>query len=140
MRTRAKRQQPSKRGTLAKRSARRGSNSAYRTARASDRLERSGSFPIVGVGASAGGLEAFGQLLSHIPAEPGVAFVFVQHLDPKHESLLTEILARSTTMSVTEVTEGIPVKANHVYIIPPNTNLGIGRGILHLMPRTTTRG
>ncbi|PYT16524.1 MAG: hypothetical protein DMF51_04580, partial [Acidobacteria bacterium] len=107
--------------------------------RAADAADRSDSFPIVGIGASAGGLEAFASLLSNVPADPGVAFVLVQHLDPKHESLLTEILPRSTTMPVSEVTEGVRVKPNHVYVIPPNKDLAISRGILHLMPRTYTR-
>src|SRR6266704_1150292 len=107
--------------------------------RAADAADLSVSFPIVGIGASAGGLEAFASLLTNVPADPGVAFVLVQHLDPKHESLLTEILPRSTTMPVSEVTEGVRVKPNHVYVIPPNKNLAISRGILHLMPRTYTR-
>src|SRR5215510_1105187 len=75
---------------------------------------------IVGIGASAGGLESFASLLAGLPADPGLAFVLVQHLDPKHESLLTEILSRSTTMQVSEATEGVRVQRNHVYIIPPN--------------------
>src|SRR5437867_9765848 len=100
--------------------------------------DRTGPFPIVGIGASAGGLEAFASLLANVPADPGVAFVLVQHLDPKHESLLTEILPRSTTMPVSEVTEGVRVKPNQVYVIPPNRDLAISRGILHLMPRTYT--
>src|SRR5437773_299798 len=107
--------------------------------RAADAADRSDSFPIVGIGASAGGLEAFASLLSNVPGDPGVAFVLVQHLDPKHESLLTEILHRSTTMPVSEVTEGVRVKPNHVYVIPPNKDLAISRSILHLMPRTYTR-
>src|SRR6266403_3336930 len=81
-------------------------------------------FPIVGVGASAGGLEAFTQLLKHLPTDTGLGFVLVQHLDPQHESALTQILTRATSMPVREVTNDLQVEANHVYVIPPNTNLG----------------
>src|SRR5438093_10854863 len=94
----------------------RSSGGAAPARRAADAADRSDSFPIVGIGASAGGLEAFASLLTHVPADPGVAFVLVQHLDPKHESLLTEILPRSTTMPVSEVTEGVRVKPNQVYV------------------------
>src|SRR5262245_5939331 len=110
-----------------------GKNSAVRNARA-------GSIPIVGIGASAGGLEAFAALLASLSTDSGLAFVLVQHLDPKHASMLTEILSRSTTMPVGEAEDGIQVKPNHVYIIPPNTDLAIVRGILQLTPRTYTRG
>jgi len=98
------------------------------------------SFPIVGIGASAGGLEAIEALLKGIPADTGVALVFIQHLDPKHESLLTEILARSTTMPVKEITDGMRVMPSHVYVIPPNTDLEIKQGVLRLHARTFTRG
>ena len=77
--------------------------------------------PIVGVGASAGGLEAFSQLLEHLPDDTGMAYVFVQHLDPQHASLLTELLARKSHMPVTQVIDETAVAANHVYVIPPNT-------------------
>src|SRR5688500_15549212 len=72
-------------------------------------------FPVVGIGASAGGLEAFRQLLAGLPPDTGMAFVLVQHLDPRHESKLTDLLARATSMSVVEVTDGLPVSANSVY-------------------------
>jgi two-component system CheB/CheR fusion protein len=93
------------------------------------------TFPIVGVGASAGGLEAFRSLLHTLPANTGMAFVLVQHLDPEHESLLTRLLSHATRMPVTEVTEGVTVQPNHVYVIPPNKALGIGNGALHLLAR-----
>jgi two-component system, chemotaxis family, CheB/CheR fusion protein len=96
-------------------------------------------FPIVGIGASAGGLEAFSQVLSHLPIDTGMAFVLVQHLDPSHKSLLTEILARTTPMPVWEVMDGMAVEPNHVYVIPPNTIMVIGDGILHLSPRAQSR-
>src|SRR5262245_54746337 len=80
-------------------------------------------FPIVGIGASAGGLDALERLLKRIPGESGMAFLIVQHLDPKHESRLTEILARATTLPVSEVQDGMRVRPDHVYVIPPNTNM-----------------
>ncbi|WP_414660590.1 chemotaxis protein CheB [Horticoccus sp. 23ND18S-11] len=96
-------------------------------------------FPIVGIGASAGGLEAFTQLLQELPLNTGFGFVLVQHLDPQHASGLTQLLARTTAMPVLEVTDRLRVKANHVYIIPPNTRLGIERGVLKLHPRAQNR-
>lgn len=93
------------------------------------------TFPIVGVGASAGGLEAFRSLLHALPAKTGMAFVLVQHLDPEHESLLTRLLSHATRMPVTEVTEGVTVEPDHVYVIPPNKALGIRNGDLHLLAR-----
>src|SRR6476659_6004867 len=98
------------------------------------------TFPIVGVGASAGGLEAFRSLLQTLPANTGMAFVFVQHLDPVHESLLTKLLSHATRMPVMEVTEGTAVEPNHVYVIPPNTSMGIRGGILHLLARKRQDG
>ena len=96
-------------------------------------------FPVVGVGASAGGLEAFTQLLKHLPLDTGMGFVLVQHLDPQHESALSQILTRTTSLPVQEATNNLRVQANHVYIIPPNTSLGIAKGVLKLQPRPQTR-
>ncbi len=96
-------------------------------------------FPIVGVGASAGGLEAFTQLLKRLPVDTGMGFVLVQHLDPHHESILTQLLARATEMPVHEVTNNLRVQADHVYVIPPNTSLRIVRGVLELQPRSRNR-
>src|SRR5450631_1931260 len=76
-----------------------------------------GLFPIVGIGASAGGLEAFTELLQSLPGNTGMAFVFIQHLDPKHVSLLTELLQRQTSMRVAEATHGLKVEPDHVYVI-----------------------
>ena len=95
---------------------------------------------IVGIGASAGGLEAFSQLLRTLPAETGMAFVLVQHLDPRHESMLTQILSQRTKMPVNEVNDGLAVEPDHVYILPPNKNMTISGGILDLRPRTEVRG
>lgn len=96
--------------------------------------------PIVGVGASAGGLEAFSQLLEHLPDDTGMAYVFVQHLDPQHASLLTELLARKSHMPVTQVIDETAVAANHVYVIPPNTDLVIEAGHLRLTARSEPAG
>ena len=101
---------------------------------------RRGLFPIVGVGASAGGLEAFTQLLKALGPGTGMAYVLVQHLDPSHESALTELLAKATEMPVRQVTDATPVEPNHVYVIPPNVDMIISQGILRLTARTETRG
>ena len=98
------------------------------------------SSPIVAIGASAGGLAAFTALLKALPAKPGMAFVLIQHLDPTHESALTALLSTATGMSVTEVSDGIPVEPNHVYIIPPNKSMTIRQGSLRLAPRSNVSG
>ena len=96
--------------------------------------------PVVGVGASAGGLEAFTQLLQHLPADTGMAFVFIQHLAPQHPSMLASLLSRTTAMPVREVQHGTPVQPNHVYVIPPNTLMRIEGDVLELEPRKMERG
>jgi two-component system CheB/CheR fusion protein len=96
-------------------------------------------FPIVGIGASAGGLEAFRELLRDLPPDTGMGFVLVQHLDPEHDSVLPDLLQRVTSLPVHEVTNNLQVEPNHVYVIPPNTNLGITAGALTLRPRPRTR-
>jgi len=95
---------------------------------------------VAAIGASAGGLEAFTELLSHLPADTGMAFVLVQHLDPKHESILTQLISRSTRMPVLEVKEGMGIEADHVYVIPPNTTMTIHDRTLRLTAREETRG
>lgn len=105
----------------------------------SQQTTRENSFPIVGIGASAGGLEAFTELLKHLPIDTGMGFVLVQHLDPVHESALTKILSKATSMPVRDVTNNLPVEANHVYVIPPNTTLSIAQGVLRLQPRKQAR-
>jgi two-component system, chemotaxis family, CheB/CheR fusion protein len=97
-------------------------------------------FPVVGIGASAGGLDAFRQLLSHLPIDTGMAFVFIQHLEPNQKSLLSEILSRETVMPVVEVQEGMAVTPNCIYVIPPSTKMVILEGLLHLTPRDKTHG
>ena len=90
------------------------------------------SFPIVGIGASAGGLEADQELLRTLSAKPGMAIVFIMHLAPGHESMLTELLAKSTKMPVREIKNGMPIEVNHVYVIPPGVNVSIAGGRLKL--------
>ena len=92
-------------------------------------------FPIVGIGASAGGLESFVQLLNQLPNNTGLALVFVQHLDPNHASLSTDIFGRATSMPVAEIRDGDRVEPNHVYALPPNYGLTIQKGLLRLQPR-----
>jgi two-component system, chemotaxis family, CheB/CheR fusion protein len=95
---------------------------------------------IVGVGASAGGLEAFTELLRALPADTGMAFVLVQHLEPKHESVLTQLLARATRMPVREVRDGMRAESNHVYVIPANVDLNLVDGLLHIERRQAPAG
>ncbi|MGB7891291.1 MAG: chemotaxis protein CheB, partial [Microcoleus sp.] len=102
--------------------------------------ETDAPFPIVGIAASAGGLAAFMALLSHLPSDTGMAFVLIQHLDPNHKSLLSEILARRTQMPVNEVEDGVAVEPNQVYVIPPNTKMVLCKGTLQLSPREKIYG
>ncbi|MEO5726961.1 MAG: chemotaxis protein CheB, partial [Byssovorax sp.] len=93
------------------------------------------TWPIVGVGASAGGLEAFAQLLGELPSDTGMAFVLIQHLDPTHPSLLAEVLTKATKMPVCQAEDGKSVEPDHVYVIPPNADIAILHGRLTLFPR-----
>ena len=93
------------------------------------------AFPIVGVGASAGGLEALSALLAHLPVKTGMAFVLIQHLDPTHPSQLTDLMSRVTKMPVSEARDGMAIEPDHVYIIPPNANLATLDGVLSVTPR-----
>jgi two-component system CheB/CheR fusion protein len=95
------------------------------------------SFPIIGVGASAGGLEAFSELLAHLPTDTGMAFLFVQHLDPTHSSFLVEILSKQTRMPVEEAREGVEIQPDHVYVLPPNSTVTLVDNFLHLASRET---
>jgi two-component system CheB/CheR fusion protein len=98
------------------------------------------NFPIVGIGASAGGLSAYSKLLKALPVDTGMGFVLVQHLDPKHASMLPELLGRTTLMPVIEIKDGMHVEPNSVYVMPPNHSLAILHGILRLMPRPDALG
>jgi two-component system CheB/CheR fusion protein len=103
-----------------------------------DRLVR--SFPIVGLGASAGGLEALELFLGHVPPKSGLGFVIVQHLDPTHKGIMVELLQRSTPMPVVQIRDRIKIEPDHVYVIPPNKDLSILRGFLHLLDPAAPRG
>ena len=92
--------------------------------------------PVVGFGASAGGLEAFQEILQALPENTGLAFVFIQHLDPKHVSILSELLAKSTRMPVLQVKDQMRVEPNKVYVIPPNVGMRLSDGKLRLTERT----
>lgn len=96
------------------------------------------AFPIAGIGASAGGLDAIKTLLVNLPVDTGLALVIVQHLAPNQESMLPEILARSTKMPVKKVENGMQVEPNNVYVIPPGTTMTIDNGALRLHPKTNT--
>ncbi len=92
---------------------------------------------VVAVGASAGGLDAFIELLSAIPAGTGLALVLVQHLDPRHDSMLAGILTRAAAIPVQQVTDGMHIERDHVYVIPPDREMTMSQGILSLAPRTS---
>ena len=89
-------------------------------------------FPVVGIGASAGGLEACKKLIGGLPAGNGMAFILVQHLDPTHESMMVDLLTGHTSMAVKEAVDGMPVERGHLYVIPPGTYLSVQDGVLHL--------
>jgi two-component system CheB/CheR fusion protein len=99
-------------------------------------INPSDCFPIVGVGASAGGLDAFTQLLKQLPPDSGMAFVLIQHLDPTRTSLLRDALAGVTQMVVSQPEDGTPIQANHVYVIPPDADISMQASTLTLVPRT----
>ena len=96
-------------------------------------------FPVVGVGASAGGLAPLTQLIATLPPRPGLALVVVQHLDPHHESRLTSLLEPHTSMTVLEAVHGAKVEPDHIYVIQPNTNVAIADGVLSVTMRPDGR-
>ena len=98
------------------------------------------AFPIVGIGASAGGLEALEQFLGHVPAGSGMAFVIIQHLDPTRKGIMPELLQRATRMKVIQIKDRTTVRPDCVYVIPPNKDMSILHGVLHLLKPTATRG
>ncbi len=98
------------------------------------------SFPVVAIGASAGGLQAFTALLRALPPTTGMAFVLIQHLEPSHESILTGLLAKETKMLAVEVSDGLPVEPDRIYVIPPNKSMTVRKGILRLSPRVEGSG
>ena len=98
------------------------------------------AFPVVAIGASAGGLDACRKLLDELPSGAGVAFILVQHLDPTHESMLVELLSSHTSMNVQQAAEGMPIEPDHLYVIAPGTYLSIADGALHLTQPTAPHG
>jgi two-component system CheB/CheR fusion protein len=98
------------------------------------------AFPVVGIGASAGGLEALEQFLKHMPVPSGAAYVVVQHLDPTHKGMLVELLQRSSTIAVVQAQDGMQVEPEHCYVIPPNKDMSLLQGRLHLLPQALPRG
>src|SRR5215471_5657173 len=109
---------------------------------AADKTHKSGleqktvTFSIVGIGGSAGALEALVQVLGSLSPDTGMGFVFIQHLDPTHESMLADILARSSKIPVHEARDRMPVQPNHLYLVTPNKDLMIANGVLRVMPRS----
>ncbi len=97
-------------------------------------------FSIVGIGASAGGLDACKTLLSALPAGNGLAFILIQHLDPTHESMMVDLLTGHTPMKVSQAAEGLPLEPDHVYVIPPGPYLSVDNGVLHLSQPQTRHG
>ncbi len=98
------------------------------------------SFPIIGIGTSAGGLEALEHFLSHVPKNSGLAFVIVQHLDPTRKGIMPELLQRTTGMKVIQVKDRMLIQPNCVYVIPPNKDMSILHGVLHLLEPASPRG
>ncbi|HEX5234333.1 MAG TPA: chemotaxis protein CheB [Silvibacterium sp.] len=105
-----------------------------------DAPRRKVSFPVVAIGASAGGLEAYKEFFHALPTDSGMAFVLIQHLDPNHESMLTEIISKTTRMPVEEVRSGVAIQPNHVYVIPPNALMALAGGVFQLSPRGKAPG
>jgi two-component system, chemotaxis family, CheB/CheR fusion protein len=95
-----------------------------------------GHFPVVAIGASAGGLEAMMELLKHLPSDTGMAFIYVQHLSPDHKSMLTEILSKKTKMKVQEIDDMDKIKPNNVFVIPYNKGIEVTDGHIKLIPRS----
>jgi two-component system, chemotaxis family, CheB/CheR fusion protein len=105
-----------------------------------DNAMPSTSFPVVAIGASAGGLEAYKEFFHALPVDTGMAFVLIQHLDPSHHSMLAEILSKATKIPVDEVKAGSRVKPNRVYVIPPGAFIAIAAGAFTLTPRNKESG
>src|SRR5260221_2625520 len=107
---------------------------AKKKTRSSDRRKGKDAFPVVAIGASAGGLEAVTLLLQNLPPNTGMTFIYVQHLSPDHKSILTSILAKSTLMKVQEVTNRVLLQPDHFYVIPPDKDMAVVHGHVKLMP------
>ena len=107
---------------------------------AADRSARPDEFPVVGLGASAGGLEALGKFLDALPADSSMAFVMVQHLDPQHKSMMVDLLARHTLLPVWQVADGMKLEPGHIFVIPPGFYLSVEGGRLRLTPPRERHG
>jgi two-component system, chemotaxis family, CheB/CheR fusion protein len=114
--------------------------SVKQTSEKSEGVFASGLFRVVGIGASAGGLEALGQFFGNMPGNTGMAFVVIQHLDPTHTGLLPELLQRFTSMPVIQATDGLRTQPNHLYVIPPGKSLSIRKHTLFLLDPAESRG
>lgn len=121
---------------------RRGDRPAPARSRANDGAAEGGEpgLAIVGIGASAGGLEALDAFLRHLPDKPGLAFVVVQHLDPTHKGIMVELLQRATPLPVVQVRDRLKVERDHVYVIPPNKDLSILQEEHGLSPHRAPHG
>src|ERR1700694_1728897 len=97
------------------------------------------NFPVVAIGASAGGLEAVTQLLQNLPPDTGMAFIYIQHLSPDHKSILTSLLSKLTLMKVQEVSNKMLIKPDNFYVIPPDKEMAVIDGHIKLTPRTKDR-
>lgn len=102
--------------------------------------QESSKLPIVGIGASAGGLEALQQFFANMPKDSNMAFIIIQHLDPDHVGILPELIQRTTKMIVSQVTDNLRIRQNHVYVIPPNKSMSVLNGVLHLFSPIEKRG
>ncbi|MCX9157221.1 PAS domain-containing protein [Niveibacterium sp. 24ML] len=105
-----------------------------------DQSSRGGGFPIVGIGCSAGGFDALERFFGHVPPDSGLAYVVVQHLAPDYPSSLPELLQRATSISVVEAVDAMPVQPDRVFVIPPNKDLTLENGLLHLQEPIARRG
>jgi two-component system CheB/CheR fusion protein len=115
-------------------------SSASQKEKVSDKNTRKNLLYIAGIGGSAGGLEAFGQFFAHMPVDSGMAFVLVPHLDPTHKGMMPELLQRFTKMQVFQAEDGMKVRPNCVYVIPPNKDMSILHGTLQLLEPSEPRG
>jgi two-component system CheB/CheR fusion protein len=118
---------------------RKSSASTPRSRRGAGKEKDGGRFPVVGIGASAGGLDAFLRLFDALPAASGMGYVVIQHMDPSKESLLADILARSVRIPIVEARDRMKVLPDRIHVIPPNTNMGIENGRLSILPRPDRR-
>src|SRR5260221_6301072 len=107
---------------------------AKKRTNSSARIIHNNVFPVVAIGASAGGLEAVTQPLQNLPPDTGMSFIYVQHLSPDHKSILTSILAKSTLMKVQEVTNRVLLQPDHFYVIPPDKDMAVVNGHIKIIP------